>query len=121
MNVDMEMALFEADQGDTVKALKLARAAYALRPSIHGADALAWALYHNGQYAVAWKYAQEALKLGTKDATLHFHAGMIAAKLDPLKAEEHLHTALEINPHFSARFAPQAKAALEKLVAGGGR
>lgn len=116
MNTDMEMALFEADHGDPAKALTLARAAYERRPSIHGADALAWAFYHKGDFGEAWKHAQKALKLGTRDAMLHFHAGMIAnANGDPATARKHLQTALEINPYFSVRYAPQAKAALEKL------
>jgi tetratricopeptide (TPR) repeat protein len=117
MNTDMEMALFEADHGDAAKALTLARAAYERRPSIHGADALAWALHANGQHEEAWRYAQQALKLGTKDALLHFHAGMIALKVDAAAAQQHLQAALDINPHFSVRFAPIAKAELSKLGA----
>jgi tetratricopeptide (TPR) repeat protein len=117
MNTDMEMALFEADHGDAAKALTLARAAYERRPSIHGADALAWALHANGQHEEAWRYAQQALKLGTKDALLHFHAGMIALKVDAAAARQHLQAALDINPHFSVRFAPIAKAELSRLGA----
>ncbi len=117
MNTDLEMALFEADHGDTAKAVTLARAAYAKRPSIHGADALAWALYRNGQVDEARSYAQEALKLGTKEAMLHFHAGMIAQTFDVAQAQQHLQTALDINPHFSQRYAPTARETLHKLGA----
>jgi tetratricopeptide (TPR) repeat protein len=118
MNVDLEMALFEADHGDPAKAVALARAAYAKRPSIQGADALAWALYHAGEFDEAWTHAQEALKLGTKDALLHFHAGMIAAELEGHggEAQRLLRTALDINPHFSVRYAPIAQMALAKLA-----
>lgn len=116
MNTDLEMSWFESDYGDPARGLKLARAAYAQRRSIYVLDALAWALYRNGQYDEAWTYAQQALKLGTRDAMLYFHAGMIAAELDPAKAQQYLRTALEINPNFSVRFAPQAKAALDQLA-----
>jgi len=116
MNIDMEMALFEADHGDTAKGLTLARAAYAKRPSIHGADALAWALYRAGQFNEARTISQAALKLGTQDATLHFHAGMIAAHFDPATAQAELQKALDINPYFSVRNVPVAHSTLRQLT-----
>jgi tetratricopeptide (TPR) repeat protein len=117
MNTDLEMALFEADHGDPVRALVLARSAYDRRPSIYGADALAWALHRNGRHDEAWGYAQEALRLGSRDAMLQFHAGMIAAEFNPAVARRHLRDALEINPHFSVLHAPEARDRLRKLVA----
>ena len=130
MDVDMEMSLFEADHAPTQLSqpsqpspvgtgegfVKRARAAYARRASIHAADALAWALYKNGEFAEAAKYSKEALALNTQDALLHFHAGMIAqAMSDAPAAKQQLQMALKINPYFSVRYAPQAKAALDKL------
>ena len=124
MDVDMEMSLFEADHAPTQPSpvptgegfVKRARAAYARRASIHAADALAWALYKNGEFAEANKYSKEALALNTQDALLHFHAGMILqAAGDVTAAKQQLRTALQINPHFSVRYASQAKAALDKL------
>lgn len=117
MNVDMELALFEAEHGDDpAKAVALARAAYAKRPGIYGADALAWALYHAGSYAGATRYSDQALQLGTRDAALHFRAGMIAAAAgNQAKARTELQQALAINPHFSPRYAPQAHATLAQL------
>ncbi len=117
MNTDLEMALFEADHGDTARAVTLARSAYAKRPSIHAADALAWALYQNGQADEARPYTKEALKLGTQDAMLHFHAGMVALSFDAAEAQKHVQTALDINPHFSQRYAPAARDALQKMTA----
>jgi tetratricopeptide (TPR) repeat protein len=81
MNVDVEMALFEANHGDPVRAVEMARVGYGRRPNIYAADALAWALYQNGQLEEASRYSQEALRLGTQDAWLHHHAGMIAQAL----------------------------------------
>ncbi len=78
----MEIALFNADHDTNLtETLALARKAYANRPSIHGADALAWALYKTGNYEEAQTYSVEALKLGTKDSLKLFHAGMIALEL----------------------------------------
>jgi tetratricopeptide (TPR) repeat protein len=117
VDMDMEIALFNADHNINLpETLALAQKAYSNRPSIHGADALAWALYKAGNYHEAQKYSQEALKLGTKDALKLFHAGMIALKLgDQAKAAEYLETALAINPHFSILYAEQAQKTLQSL------
>lgn len=118
MNVDLEMALFTASHGDDpAAAVQQARAAYAERPTIYAADTLAWALYQQGEYAEAWQFSQEALRLGTKDALLHFHAGMIAAKLgDTAAARTHLQTALTINPNFSPLYGPVAQETLAAVA-----
>ncbi|MCB0189473.1 MAG: tetratricopeptide repeat protein, partial [Caldilineaceae bacterium] len=117
MNVDLEMALFNANHGtDHAAVVEEARAAYAKRPTIYGADALAWALYQNSEYEEAWQYSAEALRLGTQDATLHFHAGMIAqARGAEAAARQHLERALAINPHFSPLDGPIAQATLAAL------
>lgn len=117
MNVDLEMALFNANHGtDHAAIVEEVRAAYAYRPTIYAADALAWSLYQNGDYEKAWHYSQEAVRLGTQDATLHFHAGMIAAaRQDHRAAREHLAHALAINPHFSPLDGPVAHTTLASL------
>jgi len=119
MNVDLEMALFTASHGNNpAAAVQQARAAYAERPTIYAADTVAWALYQQGEYVEAWQFSQEALRLQTKDALLHFHAGMIAAKVGNTEAARtHLQTALAINPHFSPLYGPVAQEALAALVA----
>lgn len=110
MNVDLELALFEANHGDPGQAVRLAKAAYDSRPSIYAADTLAWTLYKNGDPEAGWLYSQEALRLGTQDATLHFHAGMIAHQLGRMAdAEAHLSQALAFNPTFSILDAPLAQ------------
>jgi tetratricopeptide (TPR) repeat protein len=117
MNVDMELALFDADHGaDPAATVQRARAAYAARPGIYGADALAWALYKAGNLDEAWKLSQQALRLGTRDANLHFRAGMIAyARHDFEAAKQLLREALAINPHFSPLRAPAAQNALAAI------
>ena len=118
VDVDMELALFDIDHGaDPAPALKRARAAYARRPSLYAADVLAWALYHTGDYAGARRYNEETLRLGTRDALLHYHAGVIAHALgDLVAAQEYLQEALAINPYFSVRYAPAARLLLEQIA-----
>ena len=117
VDMDMEIALFNADHDRNLEeTVALARKAYANRPSIHGADALAWALYKAGNYKEAQTYSAEALKLGTKDSLKLFHAGMIALELgNEGKAREYLAEALAINPHFSILYAETAQRTLETL------
>jgi tetratricopeptide (TPR) repeat protein len=125
MDVDLELALFDADHpasdlgagaADPAQAVQRARASYARRPSIYGADALAWALYQHGEYREAQRYSQLALQLGTRDAAMHYHAGMIALALDDRPtAREQLRQALAINPYFSVRYAEPARQKLAQL------
>lgn len=72
--VDLERAVFEADRGDPALAVSLATAAHDARQTVFTADALAWSLTRAGRAAEAVPYAEEALRLGTQDATLRFHA-----------------------------------------------
>lgn len=117
VDTDLELALFEADHGaDPQAALALARGAYERRPSVKAADTLAWALQRAGQPDEARRYAEKALRLGSQDATMLYHAGMIAhAQGDAAAARMYLGQALEINPHFSPLFAPRAAEALRAL------
>ena len=117
VDMDMEIALFNADHDRNLEeTVALARKAYANRPSIHGADALAWALYKTGNYEEAQKYSKESLKLETKDSLKLFHAGMIALKLgEKDQARQYLEEALALNPHFSILYAEEAQRTLETL------
>jgi tetratricopeptide (TPR) repeat protein len=117
VDMDMEIALFHADHDQNLEqTLALARKAYANRPSVHAADALAWALYKTGNYKEAESYSLEALKLGTKDSLKLFHAGMIALELgNKTQARQYLEEALTINPHFSILYAEEAQLTLQEL------
>lgn len=116
VNVDLEQALFDADHGNAERALEVARTEHQRRPSVHVADALAWAHFASGEYSDARRYSKEALRLGTRSALFHFHAGMIAVELGhPGVARRHLTTALDINPSFSFLHAPTAAATLGDL------
>jgi|DewCreStandDraft_2_1066082.scaffolds.fasta_scaffold00162_96 tetratricopeptide (TPR) repeat protein len=120
VDTDLEMALFHADHGvDLEGALARARAQYGRRPSIHAADVLAWTLHQNGACEEGQAYAREALRLGTRDALMHYHAGMLALCAgDHLAARTHLEQALAINPSFSIRYAPATRRALADITDG---
>ena len=111
------VALFLADVNRQVdQALALAERDYEIRQDIYACDTLAWALYRNGKLAKADAAAQRALRLGTRDATLYFHAGMIAHDLGRRdEARRLLSQALEINPQFSLRNADLARRTLDSL------
>ena len=118
INTDLQMAVFLADHDRRIgDALQAALAIYDQTPdSIHAADAVAWALYKAHRPAEALPFAQKALRLGTPDAQLWYHSGMIlAAAGDETAARDHLQRALDINPHFSPLQAPLAEQTLEDL------
>ncbi|MBI3287325.1 MAG: tetratricopeptide repeat protein [Chloroflexi bacterium] len=96
------LALFYADHDVKLEeALELAARELEVRQDIYGYDALAWALYKNGRYAQAAEAIAEAMQLGTRDALLYYHAGMIYAGLgDHQGARRMLTEALSINPRF---------------------
>jgi tetratricopeptide (TPR) repeat protein len=118
MNVDLELALFEAAHGDPAAALAMARRAYEQRPSIYAADALAWAAYRAGDYATAGEKIAEALRLNTRDALLFYHAGQIAAaRGETQDALTYLDKALSLNPAFDFSAAREATATAAVLRA----
>ena len=101
--IDLEAALFEADHdGSPAVAVALAKQAYESRPSIHAADAYAWALHRAGENVKAAALVDEALRLGTRDASLYFHAAAIHEATGATdRAGVELRTALAINPWFA--------------------
>ena len=111
VRTDLETALFRTDHGIRLReTLVLARKARALRPSILGDDALAWALARNDRCGEALRYSDRSLRLGTRDASFFFHRGMIERCLGrPGAARGWFARALETNPHFSLRWSPTAR------------
>ena len=128
VDLDAELALFDADhRRDLPQALAAARRAMADRPSVRSADTLAWTLYQAGNDAAALTASDQALRLGTRDAGMYFHRGMIEARLGQASAARtDLQTALRINPYFSVVWSPVALQSLAQLnlplpLAGEGR
>lgn len=116
-NVDVELALFEADHGTPATALGYAAAAYKTRPdAILVQDAYAWALHAAGRDAEALPIAQRALRLGTNLPVLHYHLGVIQAAVGAREeAKRSLSAALALNPEFNPLQAPKARALLKTL------
>lgn len=123
VDTDLELALFTADYGDSAalpRAVEQARAVVATRPSVIAWDVLAWTLYRSGDFEGAAAASAEALRLGTRNAMMLFHAGMIAAaRGETDEAIAQLQAALELNPYFSVRFGPEARSTLAQLQAEG--
>jgi tetratricopeptide (TPR) repeat protein len=83
------------------RAIELAAGEFKTRRDIYGQDALAWSLYRGGKAAEALPHITAALRFGTTDARLYFHAGMIYAALGHKNlARAALARALAINRHF---------------------
>jgi tetratricopeptide (TPR) repeat protein len=121
VNVDLELALFDADhRGSPNAGLSAARAEWGRRQSVNVADALAWALHASGDDRQALGYSRLALRLGTRNALFYFHKGMIERSLgQTAAARRDLATALGINPHFSTLWAPVAVKAMATTDASG--
>ena len=116
MRVDLELAGFVADHGDSATALRLARRAYAERPTVFAADTMAWALYRAGRPLAALPFVHKALHLGTQSSRLLYHAGAIEAATGAIgQARAHLVAALALNPAFSPLDGPRAAALLRDL------
>jgi len=114
---DRQTALALADRRlMTDEALASARREITERKDIYGWDALAWTALSAGDVGEARAAIVNALSLGTRDARLRYHAGMIAlAAGDSAAARAHLMAALDINPAFDRTGAERARAALSTL------
>lgn len=110
-------SLFLADHGTRLdEALELAQRERASRADIYTCDALAWALFKKQQYREAEAAITEALRLGTRDAKIYYHAGMIYQALgERAKAVKYLKLALAISPAFDVLQAERARQALAAL------
>jgi tetratricopeptide (TPR) repeat protein len=97
------LAGFYADSREQpAKAVEFARKDLALRRSIFAYDALAWALYNNGQPADAAEAIAKALATGIRDPHILYHAGLIrTAAGDIAGGKAALQEATKINPRFN--------------------
>lgn len=112
-----ELALFYADRGtNATEAVDLARRELDARRDVYTYDVLAWTLFKSGRLTEARDAAREAVRLGTPDPRLLFHAGMIHQALgDTTEARRYLEQALALNPQFHPLQADVAARALRRL------
>ena len=112
-----QMARFYADHDrEQDKALKFAEE-HAQTQNVYEADTLAWASYQKGDFARARKAIEIALRAGTPDAEIYYHAGLIAAAVkDRPGAKKLLSRALSLNPRFHPLHAEKALKVLDDLA-----
>lgn len=112
------LVLFWADHDvKTDQAYARAKKEYETRRDVYGADALAWSSLKAGKVTEAQTAIKDALRLGTQDARLFYHAGMIArAAGDQNSAADFLRRAIKLNPYFDPWQSKVAAKALAELT-----
>ncbi len=113
---DLESAGFLADRGDSIEALARARAAYEVRPTVLGADTMAWALFTAGNADQALPMIERALADGIAAPSVRVHAAVIfAAAGDAQRARQELAVAFEGTPWTNLSIRPVAIRLAEDL------
>ncbi len=105
------VAIIYATEGRNLpEALELAKAEFEVRNDVYSFDALGWSLYKNGKLAEAQQASEKALKLNTPEPAFWYHAGAIALAAGQSDiASRRLRRALDLNPIFDFRYAPETK------------
>lgn len=118
-NARMEYADFLADYDlKLVEALHLAEAEYNRRPGhLHALETYAWTLHKNKRSEEAIPYIENAMRLNTGDAMVHYRAGIIYQGAgQPNKAAQQLQQALDAHLHIeSPSTAQEARIMLNTL------
>ncbi|MBI3803876.1 MAG: tetratricopeptide repeat protein [Nitrospirae bacterium] len=112
-----DLALFYADHDRKVEeAVRIAARELEVRKDVYTYDILGWTYYKDRRYPEAEQAMKKALRLGTRDPRMLFHAGMIARAVGKEKeAKRLLNQALSLNPHFHPVYAQRARQALAAL------
>jgi tetratricopeptide (TPR) repeat protein len=99
-NANVDLISYYADHAHQPReALRIARLEMENRHDVWTLDAYAWGLYANGQYAEAGQQIEKALAIGTRDAVLLYHAGVIeAASGKRVEAMRYFQQSLDLNP-----------------------
>lgn len=86
------------------------------RGDVQGHDLLAWAYYKAARLPEARVASARALRSGTSDAAVWYHAGIIShAAGDIPRARAYLREALRLNPRFHRRHGRHARSVLRSL------
>ena len=112
-----QMAVYYADHDlKPDDAYLIASKEYESRRDIYGADVVAWTALKSGRISEAQSAIKQAMKLGTKDARILYHAGMIYhAAGDNASARNYIELALKLNPQFDPIQSVAARKALAEL------
>ena len=115
---DRALAIYFADHHlRPADAVAIARRDAAARDDVFAEDALAWALVRAGRCPEARRAARNAVRAGTQDARLQYHAGVIAMECgDHAEAARRLRLALELNRQFDPFAADDARRRLSAPV-----
>jgi tetratricopeptide (TPR) repeat protein len=112
-----ELAGFYADHNiKLTQALELAKLELHNRSDVYTKDVFAWSLYKNGRLQDAAQAIDATLAMGTEDALMFFHAGMIYRDLgNTSRAENYLSRSLSVNSEFNIRDAALAALTLKGI------
>jgi tetratricopeptide (TPR) repeat protein len=111
-------AFLATEDRDIGEALSAIEAEVKVRGDVYTHDAYAWVLYRAGKLEAAKEESDKAMRLGTKDALLMYHAGAIQMALGDKRGPDRVRQALKLNPMFQPRGSTEARALL-KASAGG--
>jgi tetratricopeptide (TPR) repeat protein len=116
VNTDAELAVFQADHGSPMQAVDLAARAWAAAPSVRSADAYSWALSSAGRDREALRMSSQAMRLGSRDPSFLYHAGIVASRAGEVARARGFLTRLAAqSPAFSPLYGPRARRVLEGL------
>ena len=116
MNVDVELALFEADHGDPDRAVAAdARAGWRSRRQHPRRRRVGLGPVSRRSPGAGGTVERPALRLGTRTRSRYFHAGMIALRLGDRPGTAAPRGRAAINPHFSILYATSAQRTLARL------
>ena len=115
---DRLLAVYYSEHGLRLDdALNIARREVQVRgQEIYAQDTLAWSAAMDGHWSEARGAVRLAMRYGTQDPRLLYHAGIIALHFgDRAGAEENLSKALALNPQFHPIYADEARSLLQTL------
>ncbi|MBV8643069.1 MAG: hypothetical protein JO225_04045 [Candidatus Eremiobacteraeota bacterium] len=114
---DRLLAVYDAEHGvRPAEAYRLARGELAARDDVFTEDTLAWSAAADGRWDEARTRARRAVRLGTENALLDYHAGVIALHAgDRDEARRRLRRALARNARFHPWYADDARRRLAQL------
>jgi tetratricopeptide (TPR) repeat protein len=118
-NANLELVTYYGEYAhQPQEALRIARLEVENRHGVWALDAYAWALYVNRQYEEADRQIDKAVAIGTRDAVLYYHAGVIKQALgERAEASRYLRESLDLNP--TSEVAEAARRAVTQFPASG--